>query len=435
MAEVTTREVRVPNIGDFTDVPVVEVLVAVGDHVAAEDSLIALESEKATMEVPSPAEGEVAELAVKVGDHLSEGDLILKLTVNDADVSAGSGDISPDETTTPSAPPTAADDDRPAPSSPAAGADDAAHTAVGPPPYASPGARRLARELQVDLAALTGSGRKGRITKDDIRTAAQSPAPAGAGAPATPSEAGAGLDLPAWPQVDHAAFGPIERVPLTRIQRIAGPALARNWVMIPHVTQHDQADITELEEFRTQINAEHADDGVKVTMVSLLIVACAAALREFPTFNSSLDGQELVLKHYTNIGFAVDTPNGLLVPVIRDADRKGLIAIARELTTLSGAAREGTIGPDALRAGTFTITSLGGIGGTHFTPIINASEVAILGVSRSQIAPVWDGEQFRPRLMLPLSLSYDHRVIDGAAAARFTTHLARLLSDPRRMLL
>ena len=450
-------EVRVPDIGDFEAVPVIEVLVSPGDTVAAEDPLIVLESDKASMEVPSPAAGVIGEMSVSVGDEVSEGDLILTLTAaedEDAEtteptVEAGAG--APEETTadepgdddggepdagSTSDPSAAGQEETQAapvektPASPEPGGDGRRGTSV----YAGPGTRALARELGVDLAAVAGTGHKGRVTREDVTAAAEgggaaAPAKAGAKAPAAPS------GLPAWPQVDFAAFGPIAREPLSRIARIAGPALARNWAVIPHVTQFDEADITALEAFRKEVNAAHAAEGVKVTMVSLLVKACAAALRSFPHFNASLDGDALVLKDYCHIGFAADTEAGLMVPVIRDADRKGLLEIARELTTLSAAAREGSITADQMKGGTFTISSLGGIGGTAFTPIINAPEVAILGVSRSSMQPVWDGTAFRPRLMLPLSLSYDHRVIDGAAAARFTTHLTHLLSDPRQMLL
>ncbi|HWH15867.1 MAG TPA: 2-oxo acid dehydrogenase subunit E2, partial [Miltoncostaeaceae bacterium] len=299
--------------------------------------------------------------------------------------------------------------------------------------YAGPGARRLARDLEVDLAEVRGTGHKGRITKEDVR-AHHERALGGGGGAAAPG-AGLGAGLPAWPQVDFARFGPVETVELSRIRRIAGPNLARNWIAIPHVTQHDEADVTELEAFRREVNAAHADAGVKVTMVSLLLKACASTLRAFPEFNSSLDGDHLVLKRYTHLGFAADTPQGLMVPVVRDVDRRGLLEIARELTRLSQAARDGKLAREDMQGGTFTISSLGGIGGTAFTPIINAPEVAILGVSRMATKPVWTDGEFRPRLMLPLSLSYDHRVIDGAAAARFTTHLAGLLRDPRQMLL
>jgi pyruvate dehydrogenase E2 component (dihydrolipoamide acetyltransferase) len=439
MAEVTTREVLVPDIGDFTDVPVIEVLVEVGATVAPEDPLIVLESDKATMEVPSPAAGTVESIASKVGDEVSEGDLILTLTVSDtaeapakSPDSGGTAPEAPDETDEPAGEaPEAPGDEAEAPEeAPAAPAEPSGGDAGSV--YAGPGARRLARELEVDIAAVEGTGRKGRITKEDVQAAAEGGRPQAAPAGAA---VGAPAGLPPWPEVDFAAYGPIETVELSRIKRIAGPALTRNWVMIPHVTQHDEADITELEAFRKEINAAHADDGVKLTMVSLLIKACASALRAFPEFNSSLAGDQLVLKRYTNIGFAVDTPGGLLVPVIRDVDRKGLLEIAGELVTLSTAARDGSITAEQMKGGTFTITSLGGIGGTSFTPIINAPEVAILGVCKSNMEPVWDGKAFQPRLMLPLSLTWDHRVIDGAAAARFNAYLGQILGDFRRVLL
>jgi pyruvate dehydrogenase E2 component (dihydrolipoamide acetyltransferase) len=314
---------------------------------------------------------------------------------------------------------------------PAAAPSPPATTAPGPatsdgPAYASPSVRRIARELDVDLAGVNGTGRKGRITKEDVKRAKEAPAPApGGGVP--------GLQLAPWPSLDFEKYGEVERVPLSRIKRISGPNVARNWVMIPHVTHNDEADITDLESFRKQINDEQSD--VKVTMVALLVKACVGALRQFPDFNSSLDGDELVIKRYYNIGFAADTPQGLMVPVIKDADRKGLLEIAGDLTELSGKARDGKISAEEMRGSTFTISSLGGIGGTSFTPIVNAPDVAILGVTRSQIKPVWNGEEFEPKLMLPLSLSYDHRVIDGAAAARFVAHLASELTDLRRVLL
>jgi pyruvate dehydrogenase E2 component (dihydrolipoamide acetyltransferase) len=297
--------------------------------------------------------------------------------------------------------------------------------------YASPSVRRLARELGVDLSTVAGSGRKSRITADDVRGAGSGqkrPAPAAAGT-------GVLAGLAPWPVVDFAKYGPVERVPLTRIQRLSGPNLARNWAMIPHVTQNDEADITELESWRKQLNDEHAKAGVKFTMVTFLVAACVATLKEFPSFNAALDGDELVLRRYYNIGFAADTPGGLVVPVIKDADHKGLSEIAANLTELSTKAREGKLGPAEMAGGTFTISSLGGIGGTSFTPIINAPEVAILGATRSAMRPVWNGSTFEPRLMLPLSLSYDHRVIDGASAARFVVHLTRVLGDLRRALL
>lgn len=438
------QKVLVPDIGDFEDVPVIELLVEEGTEVEAEQPLVVLESDKATMEVPSPGAGMVEKMAVAVGDSVSEGDLILELRVSVEDESPAESDAGDEVDPEPA-------EDEDAGAEDASGGGEAATGGSGAdpgdagthdeepagddvPPYAAPAARALARELGVEIESVTGTGRKGRITSDDVRAAAEGGTGEDAGEGAagrSPSRA----DLPAWPSVDHAAYGPVERVALSRIKRIAGPALARNWALIPHVTQHDEADITELEAFRKETNAAHADEGVKLTMVSLLLKACAATLRVFPEFNSSLEGDELVLKRYLHLGFAVDTPGGLLVPVIRDVDRKGLIEIARDLVELSGAAREGKLGAEAMRGGTFTLSSLGGIGGSFFTPIINAPEVAILGVGRSEMKPVWDGESFQPRLTLPLSLSYDHRVVDGAAAARFITHLGRTLADPRRMLL
>jgi pyruvate dehydrogenase E2 component (dihydrolipoamide acetyltransferase) len=442
--------VEVPDIGDFEDVPIIEILVSAGDTVAAEDPLVTLESDKATMDVPAPAPGVVKEIAVKLGDRVSQGSALM--TLEGGDGAAPAADAPPAEPGSPAAeappaPATPAAEAPPAPATPAAEAppEPAAPAAGEPaepaPPeraadagngagaiYASPSARRLARELGVELGRVSGSGRKGRITKEDIQEAADG------GQPAVAAPGGSlGLDLPPWPSVDFEKFGPIERVPRSRIQRISAPILARNWVMIPHVTHNDEADITELEAWRKRLNSEQSD--VKVTMVSFLVVACVAALKEFPNFNSSLDGEELVLKRYYNIGFAADTPGGLVVPVIKDADHKGLLEIAGELTALSGKAREGKLSPADMSGSTFTISSLGGIGGTSFTPIVNAPEVAILGATRSAMKPVWDGSEFRPRLMLPLSLSYDHRVIDGAAAARFVAFLVGVVSDLRRALL
>jgi pyruvate dehydrogenase E2 component (dihydrolipoamide acetyltransferase) len=428
-----TEQVLVPDIGDFEDVPVIEVLVAVGDEVSAEDPLVVLESDKATMEVPSPAAGKVAKIEVSVGDKVKEGSTILSL-----EVSGGNG-------AEPAPPPTVAE------SVPAAESKDVEAAAESEPPplqeapppaspqarpteapsYASPGVRRLARELGVDLSTVTGSGRKGRITKEDVQKAKDAPA----AAPVAAASAGApaGLDLAPWPKPNFEKFGEIERQPLTRIQKISGPNLARNWVMIPHVTHNDEADITELEAFRKRTNSEQSE--AKVTMVALLAKAVVASLKAYPVVNSSLDGDDLVLKRYYNIGFAADTPNGLVVPVIKDADRKGILEIAKDLTALSGKAREGKLGPADMAGATFTISSLGGIGGTSFTPIVNAPEVAILGVTRSAMKPVWNGSEFVPRLMVPLSLSYDHRVIDGALAARFVAHLVQVLSDLRRVVL
>jgi len=452
--------VTVPDIGDFGEVPVIEILVSVGDTVAVEDPLVTLESDKATMDVPSPAAGVVKALHLKVGDSVSEGSLVLDLETSSGDAAQSR----PNEDALASAPddlqaqpnqaaaaqaavtPATGSDAPPPPSPPAAAAPPAPSLAeavgVGGGSggngavYASPSVRRLARELGVDLHGVAGSGRKGRLIPDDVRNAAASGGGAGAGGVPTNGSL-AGLGLAPWPVVDFEKFGPVERVERTRIQKIAAPNLARNWVMIPHVTHNDEADITELEAWRKQLNADQGKDGVKFTMVTFLVAASVATLKEFPIFNSSLDGEQLVLRKYFNIGFAADTPNGLVVPVIRDADRKGLVEIARDLTELSGKARTGKLGPADMSGGTFTISSLGGIGGTSFTPIINAPEVAILGATRAQIKPLWDegSTSFVPRLMLPLSLSYDHRVIDGAAAARFVAHLVKVLSDLRRALL
>jgi pyruvate dehydrogenase E2 component (dihydrolipoamide acetyltransferase) len=423
--------VEVPDIGDFENVPIIEILVSPGDRVAADDPLVTLESDKATMDVPAPFGGVIGEVQVNVGDRVSQGTPLLTIEP-EADggasdqASAAASEGAPEEAAAPDSVRTAVE------------AEEGGEAEPTPPPssgngagpvYASPSVRRLARELGVDLSSVTGSGRKGRITREDVERSQ----------PATPSQgaptAVPGLNLAPWPSLEFEKFGPVERVPRSRIQRISAPNLARNWTMIPHVTQHDEADITELEAWRKQLNEEHSRDGIKVTMVSFLIVASVAALKEFPDFNSSLDGDELIRKRYYNIGFAADTPGGLVVPVIKGADAKGLLEIAGELTNLSGRAREGKLSPGDMSASTFTISSLGGIGGTGFTPIVNAPEVAILGASRAAMKPVWTGSEFVPRLMLPLSLSYDHRVIDGAAAARFVVYLARVLSDLRRALL
>jgi pyruvate dehydrogenase E2 component (dihydrolipoamide acetyltransferase) len=439
MTATSALTVEVPDIGDFDDVPVIEILVSPGDKVALDDPLLTLESDKATMDVPAPFAGTITELHVKVGDRVAQGSVLLTMEPSDggsgSEAAALESAGAPSEASAPdsidsalqaeaaSAPAVAA----PASSAPPASAEP---TNGAGPVYASPSARRVARELGVNLAEVQGSGRKGRITSDDVRGfSSRGPAPA------SPAGPGVGLDLPPWPSLEFEKFGPVERVARSRIQKISAPNLARNWVMIPHVTHNDEADITELEAWRKQLNDEHARDGVKVTMVSFLVVACVATLKEFPTFNSSLDGDDLILKHYYNIGFAADTPGGLVVPVIKDADHKGLLEIAGELSTLSAKAREGKLALADMQGSTFTISSLGGIGGTSFTPIVNAPEVAILGVTRAAIKPIWDGAQFAPRLMVPLSLSYDHRVIDGAAAARFTAHLVTVLSDLRRALL
>jgi pyruvate dehydrogenase E2 component (dihydrolipoamide acetyltransferase) len=439
----TLLPVEVPDIGDFTDVPIIEIHVSPGDTVTIDDPLLTLESDKATMDVPAPVAGVVRELHVTVGDRVSQGTLLLTMeggaTAVDSKASAVASEGAPSEAAAPDAVATALQAEPPAPApstpapstpaSPAAPATQAppAETDGGGPVYASPAVRRMARELGVDLRAVPGTGRKGRITRADVQEFVDQ----GPGAPPA-ARPGLGLELPPWPSLEFAKFGPVERVPRSRIQKISAPALARNWAMIPHVTHNDEADITDLEAWRKQLNSEQS---VKVTMVAFLVVASVATLKEFPDFNSSLDGDELIVKRYYNIGFAADTPGGLVVPVIKDADRKGLLEIAAGLGSLSAKARDGKLMPGDMAGSTFTISSLGGIGGTSFTPIVNAPEVAILGVTRSAIKPVWDGSAFVPRLMVPLSLSYDHRVIDGAAAARFVAHLVRVLSDLRRALL
>jgi pyruvate dehydrogenase E2 component (dihydrolipoamide acetyltransferase) len=434
-------EVKVPDIGDFKDVPVIELLVKAGDTVNKEDSLVTLESDKATMEVPAPSAGIVKEMKVKVGDKVSEGSLVLILETASAGAAKAAVAAPPAATPAPvpavpvPAPGPAAP--APAPKAAPASAPVAAPAVAGSaPPHASPGVRRFARELGVDLSRLKGSAPKGRIVKEDVQEFVKAALAGGAAdAPARTAGGLADLGLPAWPKVDFAKFGPIDPQPLSRIKRISGPALARNWVMIPHVTQFDEADITELEAFRARVNEENAKTGVKVTPLAFLVKAVVAALKKFPEFNASIEGENLVLKRYWHIGFAADTPNGLVVPVIRDADAKGIVQIARESSELAARAREGKIGPADMQGGTFTISSLGGIGGTAFTPIINAPEVAILGVSRAAMKPVWNGREFAPRLMMPLSLSYDHRIIDGALAARFTTYLAQVIADLRRVML
>jgi pyruvate dehydrogenase E2 component (dihydrolipoamide acetyltransferase) len=427
MSTVEAVPVEVPDIGDFDDVPVIEVHVSPGDQVAPDDPLLTLESDKATMDVPAPFAGTVLELHVGVGDRVSEGSLLLTIEPKAGDEAISSraamiaSEGAPSEASAPDSIASALADEPPLDDGPGPTLDGGAETV-----YASPSVRRRARELGVDLHRVTGTGRKGRITAEDLERG-------GASAPAPP--AGTVPGLPAWPSLDFSKQGPTERVPRSRIQRISAPNLARNWALIPHVTHNDEADITELEAWRVRLNAELAPDGVKVTMVSFLVIASVATLKEFPDFNASLDGDELILKRYWNIGFAADTPGGLVVPVIKGADGKGLLEIARELAELSARARDGKLGLDQMSGSTFTISSLGGIGGTSFTPIINAPEVAILGVTRAARKPVWNGEEFEPRLMLPLSLSYDHRAIDGAAAARFVVHLAGVLGDLRRALL
>jgi pyruvate dehydrogenase E2 component (dihydrolipoamide acetyltransferase) len=437
-ATLTSTELIVPDIGGFTGVPVISVFIAIGDNVDIDAPLVELESDKATMEVPATIAGKIRDVKVKVGDKVSQGDVlaIVETTASEAAAPAAPAPAAPvPAAPAPSAAPVAAPPVAavPAPSPVAATNGHAAGN--GLVVHASPAIRRFARELGVTLGAVKGSGPNGRITRDDVqgfvKTTLTNGAPAATnGAGAT---VGSGLTLLPWPKVDFEKFGPVERVPLTRIQKLSGPNLARNWVMIPHVTQNEDADVTDLEAFRVQLNGEQKD--VKVTMLALLIKASVAALKKFPAVNSSLDGDNLVLKQYYNIGFAADTPNGLIVPVVRDADKKGVLDIARDLGDLSKKARDGKLGMSDMTGATFTISSLGGIGGTYFTPIINAPEVAILGACRSAIKPTWDGKAFVPRTILPLSFSYDHRVIDGAQAARFTVYLAGVLADMRRTLL
>ncbi len=439
--DATMTVVKVPDIGDFTDVPVIEVFVRVGDVVKAEDSLVTLESDKATMDVPAPSAGVVKELKVKLGDKVSEGSPVVVLQTGASGGGSAAAVPSVPTVATPSAPPsTSASATAPASAAtpavaaatpPSASIDAAAFKAA----HASPSVRAFARVLGVDLSKLKGTGPKARILQEDVQNYVKTVMSGAAGAPSSAAAGGEALGLLPWPKVDFAKFGPIESEPLSRIKKISGANLHRNWVMIPHVTNHDDADITDLEAFRVQLNKENEKSGVKVTMLAFLIKACVSALRKFPDFNASLDGENLIVKHYYNIGFAADTPNGLVVPVIKNADQKGILAIAKEMGELSAKAREGKLGPADMQGGNFSISSLGGIGGTYFTPIINAPEVAILGVCRSSMRPVWNGKEFTPRLILPLSLSWDHRVIDGASAARFNSYLVALLADMRRVML
>ena len=449
------KEIFVPDIGDFKDVPIIEILVKPGDAVKAEESLITVESDKATMEIPTPIAGVIKELKIKLGDIVNSGMLIALIEEVAASVA-----VVPTAT-----PPTATTGAAVAPVAPVAPAAPVAVAAVAPPAvasapldaaapalgesalsgaggtapgmraHASPSVRKFARELGVDISRVSGNGPKGRILHEDVQgfvkqVMADSLKPA-----ALAAGGGSGLNLLPWPKVDFAKFGAVDAVPLSRIKKISGQNLARNWAMIPHVTQQDDADVTELEEFRTATNTAMAKQGVKLTMLAFIIKAAVVALKKYPDFNSSLDGDNLIVKKYWNIGFAADTPNGLMVPVIKGADQKGIIELGADMAALSAQAREGKLKPADMQGATFTISSLGGIGGTAFTPIINAPEVAILGVSKSAFKPVWDGKVFAPRLLLPLSLSYDHRVIDGAAGARFTAYLAQLLGDMRRTLL
>ncbi|WP_297396820.1 dihydrolipoyllysine-residue acetyltransferase [Hydrogenophaga sp.] len=441
-----THEIKVPDIGDFRDVAVIEVLVKPGDKISVEQSLITVESDKASMEIPSSAAGVLKELKVKIGDTVNIGDLLAILegaATSAAPAAAPAPAPAAAVATVPAAPAAAPASQVATASAPAAAAPAHNPTATAPLglPHASPSVRKFARELGVPLEEVKGSGPKGRIVLDDVQSftkavmagATQTKAQA-AKAPASGGD-GAGLGLIPWPKVDFAKFGPIERKEMGRIKKISGANLLRNAVMIPAVTNHDDADITDLEAFRVATNKENEKSGVKVTMLAFLIKACVAALKKFPEFNSSIDGDALVYKQFWHIGFAADTPNGLMVPVIKDADKKGVLQISQEMGELAKKAREGKLSPAEMSGATFTISSLGGIGGRYFTPIINAPEVAILGVCKSTMEPVWDGKAFQPRLMLPLSLTWDHRVIDGAAAARFNVYLGQILSDFRRVLL
>ncbi len=433
-------EVKVPDIGDFKEIPVIEVLVKPGDSVKAEDPLVTLESDKATMEVPSPAAGIVRDIKLKVGDKVSEGMLVLMLEPAGAAPAQAAAPAAAPAPVAPSlskpvpqpaaAKPSSAPAPAPAPA-PAAAVDEAAFGKA----HASPSVRRFARELGVDLGRVSGSGPKGRVLAADVQAYVKGELARPRGEAA--AGGGLGFNLPPMQPVDFAKFGPVTEQPLSRIKKLSGGFLHRNWVSIPHVTQQDEADITELEAFRKSQAAEAKKQGIKFTLLGFLMKAAVVALKQFPEFNASLsaDGEKLVLKNYFHVGVAVDTPNGLVVPVIRDVDKKGLLEIAKELDEVSGRMRTGKIAPADLQGGCFSISSLGGIGGTFFTPIINAPEVAILGVSRAAMKPVWNGKEFEPRLMLPLSLSYDHRVIDGALGARFCTHLTTVLSDIRRLAL
>jgi pyruvate dehydrogenase E2 component (dihydrolipoamide acetyltransferase) len=452
----TLIEVKVPDIGGFKDVPIIEIHVKAGDTVKAEDALITLESDKATMDVPAPAAGTVRDLKLKLGDKVSEGSLVLLLEAAEAGAAPAPANVP-----AAAAPPAAATTPPPAPAREAVAEGEVcqlrpteaepttAPAAISLPTpaemlrgeggskaHASPSVRAFARELGVDIAKVPGSGPKGRITQADVQAYVKQALAAGipAAAPAGGGQAGQ-LNLLPWPQVDFARFGPVERQPLSRIKKLSGPNLARNWVMIPAVTYHEDADITELEALRVQLNKENEKSGTKLTMLAFIIKAVVAALKKYPDLNSSLDGDSQVFKNYWHIGFAADTPAGLMVPVLKNADQKGILDIARETAELSKKAREGKLGPAEMQGATFTVSSVGGIGGTAFSPIVNAPEVAILGVSKSSMKPVWNGREFVPRLIVPLSLSADHRVVDGALATRFNAHLAQLLGDFRRVML
>lgn len=458
----STINIEVPDIGDFSDVPVIEVMVKPGDRVEADAPLVSLESDKATMDIPAPHAGVIGQITVKVGDRVSQGSVIGTMEVGEAPAAAPAPSAVPTPApvvaavtaapTAAAAAPIAADAAPAATTQSARGdytaaagaialpsaADIAAELVGGKKAHASPSMRAYARELGVDLARVKASGPKGRITREDINAFVKGALQAPATAPA-PTGGGGGLDLLPWPKVDFTKFGEIERKPLSRIRKLSAANLARNWVMIPAVTYHEEADVTELEAFRQQINAEQAKTGVKLTMLAFIIKAVCAALKKFPEFNSSIDLQAeepaLIMKRYCHIGFAADTPGGLVVPVIRDADSKGVAQLAAECGELAAKARDGKLSAAEMQGACFTISSVGGLGGTGFAPIINAPEVAILGVSRTTMKPVWDGSAFQPRLILPLSLTADHRVIDGAAATRFNAHVAALLADMRRVLM
>ncbi|MFC7298904.1 dihydrolipoyllysine-residue acetyltransferase [Herminiimonas aquatilis] len=463
----STVEVKVPDIGDFKEVEIIELLVKVGDTIKVDQSLITVESDKASMEIPSSHAGVVKEIKVKLGDKVAEGSLLLTVEAAAADA-APAAEAAPAPAAAPAPveapkeapkaepakaaePAPVAQEAAPAPvaapapaaaPAPVAAAASAPATASNAKAHASPSIRKFARELGVDLGTVAGSGPKGRITQEDVQNyvkgiIAAGPVSAPVAAAPMSSRGGAGLDLLPWPSLDFSKFGTTSLLPLSRIKKISGPNLHRNWVMIPHVTQYDEADVTELEELRKSTNTALAKSGVKLTMLAFVIKACVAALKKYPEFNSSLDaaGENLILKQYYNIGFAADTPQGLVVPVVKGVDQKTVTQIAQEMGELSAQAREGKLKPADMQGATFTISSLGGIGGTYFTPLINAPEVAIIGLSKTSMKPVWDGKQFVPRLIMPLSLSYDHRVIDGAQGARFVTYLSEMLADLRKSLL
>ena len=441
-------EIKVPDIGDYKDVPVIEVHIKPGDTIEKEQSLVTLESDKATMDVPSSHSGVVKEVKVKVGDSISEGSVVLLLEGSEAPINTATNRPAPTQPPAPLKTQAPAPTPTPTPVAPTPIAAPVPTQAPAPAPvstpsaelgqsgsHASPSVRKFARELGVTIASVKGTGPKGRITQDDVQAFVKS-VMSGASAPAATSGGSlGGLNLLPWPKVDFSKFGETERQALSRIKKLSAANLARNWVMIPAVTYHEDADITDLEAFRVQTNKENEKQGSKITMLAFLIKASVAALKKFPEFNSSLDGDDLVLKKYFHIAFAADTPNGLVVPVIRNADQKGIFDIARETAELAALARDGKLKPDQMQGASFTISSLGGIGGTYFAPIINAPEVAILGVSKAAMKPVWNGKEFAPRLICPLSLTADHRVIDGALATRFNVYIAQLLADFRRAVL